>query len=94
MTIVWLLAAVQDAIHIRTYIAEEDPQAASKIADRFDRAISKLATMPSLGRQGRIFGTRELVINATSYIVVYRVRDNRIEILRVLHGRQPFPDFL
>jgi toxin ParE1/3/4 len=94
MSIVWLLAAVQDAIHIRTYIAEEDRQAASKIANRFDQAISKLATMPGLGRQCRIFGTRELVISGTSYIVVYRVRDNRIEILRVLHGRQPFPDFL
>jgi toxin ParE1/3/4 len=94
MPIVWLLAAVQDAIHIRTYLAEEDPEAANKNANCLDQAISKLATMPSWGRQGRIFGTRELVISGTSYMVVYRVRNNRIEILRVLHGRQPFPDSL
>jgi toxin ParE1/3/4 len=92
MPIVWLLNAVQDAMDIRTYIAEQDPEAASIVATRVDQAITNLSAMPNMGRKGRIFGTRELVISDTSYIAIYRVQDSRIEILRILHGRQSFPE--
>jgi toxin ParE1/3/4 len=92
MPIVWLPLAVQDLIHIRTYIADQNPQAASKVGQRIDQAVSHLSTMPNMGRSGRVFGTRELVISSTPFLVVYRVQNNRIEILRVLHGRQPFPE--
>jgi hypothetical protein len=34
-------------------------------------------------RPGRVEGTRELVIVRTSFIAVYRVRANHIEILRI-----------
>ena len=90
MPIVWLPVAVQDVIHIRTYIGEQAPESANMIGQRIDESISRLSTMPNLGRPGRIYGTRELVISGTSYLVVYRVKDQRLEILRVLHGRQPF----
>jgi toxin ParE1/3/4 len=94
MSIVWLPIAVQDIIHIRTYIADHDPQSASKIAQRIDQAISHLAVMPNMGRPGRLFGTRELAISGTPFLAVYRVQNHRIEILRILHGRQPFPEAL
>jgi toxin ParE1/3/4 len=92
MPIVWLPLAVQDIIHIRTYIADQTPQAASKVGQRIDQSVNHLAAMLNTGRPGRVFGTRELVISGTPFLVVYRVKDNRIEILRVLHGRQPFPE--
>lgn len=94
MPIVWLPVAVQDIIHIRHYIADRDPQSATKIGQRIDKAISHLATMPNMGRPGRLFGTRELAINGTPFLAVYRVQSDRIEILRILHGRQTFPESL
>jgi toxin ParE1/3/4 len=94
MPIVWLPIAVQDIIHIRTYIADEDPKSAQNIALRIDKAVNRLSAMPNLGRPGRISGTRELVVSTTPYLAVYRVQNNRVEILRVLHGRQSFPDVL
>jgi toxin ParE1/3/4 len=94
MPIVWLPIAVQDIIHIRTYIAGEDPKSAQSIALRIDKAVNRLSAMPNLGRPGRISGTRELVVSTTPYLAVYRVQNNRVEILRVLHGRQSFPDVL
>jgi toxin ParE1/3/4 len=94
MPIVWLPAAVGDLIHIRTYIADRDPQSASEIGERIDCTVSYLAVMPNIGRAGRIFGTRELVISGMPFLVVYRLANNRIEILRVLHGRQSFPESL
>jgi toxin ParE1/3/4 len=92
MSIVWLPVAVQDVIHIRTYIADRDLQSANKIGQRIDRAISNLSSMPNMGRPGRLFGTRELAISGTPFLAVYRVKNDRIEILRILHGRQPFPE--
>ena len=94
MTIVWLSLAVQDVLQIRSYIAEHDPQSASNVGLRIDKAVGNLAQMPNMGRPGRIFGTRELVVSGTPYLVVYRLRNERVEILRVLHGRQAFPESL
>jgi toxin ParE1/3/4 len=94
MPIVWLSLAVQDVLQIRTYIAEHDPQSASTVGLRIDKAVGNLAQMPNMGRPGRIFGTRELVVSGTSYIVVYRLQNERVEVLRVLHGRQVFPESL
>ena len=44
-----------------------------------------------MGRQGRIDNTRELVIGNTPYIVIYRIKNDAIEILRILHSARKFP---
>jgi plasmid stabilization system protein ParE len=41
---------------------------------------------PASGRPGRLRGTRELVVTGTPYIAAYRVVDDMVTILRVLHG--------
>lgn len=52
-----------------------------------------LADHPEIGRVGRRRGTRELVINRTLFILIYRVRPRakRVEVLRLLHGAQKWP---
>jgi len=50
-----------------------------------------LAKFPNQGRQGRQSGTRELVFTPLPFIVVYRVKDEFVEIARVLHGSQRWP---
>ena len=37
---------------------------------------------------GRLRGTRELIIPRTLYFIPYRVHGDRIELLRVYHGRR------
>jgi toxin ParE1/3/4 len=91
---VWLALAVQDVLQIRTYIADQDPQSARRVALRIDKAVGNLSQMPNMGRPGRIFGTRELVVKGTPFLVVYRLQNARVEILRVLHGRKSFPESL
>ena len=44
-----------------------------------------------MGRPGRVLGTRELVIPDTPYIIPYRVRGDRLELIAVFHGRQKWP---
>lgn len=89
MKVVFLSLAVKDLVSIRNYIARDNPDAAQQVAVRLKSIVQKLATMPSLGKAGRVSGTRELVtprIGRTFYIMVYRVKANRLEILRVLPG--------
>ena len=46
--------------------------------------------MPYLFRLGRVSGTREHVAHP-NYIVVYRVGNDVIDILRVLHSLKQYP---
>ncbi len=39
-----------------------------------------------MGRIGRVPLTRELIVGGTPWIIVYRVRADVVEIIRVLHG--------
>lgn len=103
MRVTYLSLAVWDLAEIRAYIAAHDPDAAQRVGQRLSELINGLSKMPSLGKPGRAFGTRELVtpkIGKTAYIVVYRLKIDRIEILRVLSGmrdidqilEEPLPD--
>lgn len=56
-----------------------------------NQQVRMLTEFPTLGRKGRIPGTRELVINRSPFILIFRVRKARIEILRMLHGAQRWP---
>jgi toxin ParE1/3/4 len=73
------------------YIAEDNPMAAVAQGDRIEDQVDQLLQHPQLGRPGRKQGTRELVISRTPFIVVYRIRGKRIELLRLLHGAQKWP---
>ena len=52
----------------------------------------QLADFPLSGRDGRVDGTRELVIPGTQYIVAYRVVDSGVEILAIMHGARQWPE--
>ncbi len=97
MRLVFLVTAVEDMTGIRSFIAEDNPEAARKVAARLKEIIKSLEKMPNLGKPGRVFGTRELItphLGKTTYLVVYRVKNKRIEILRVLHGARDIDSLL
>jgi addiction module RelE/StbE family toxin len=97
MRIVFLSLAVKDLASIRAYIAADNPEAAQRVATRLRKLIQGLAAMPNMGKVGRVFSTRELVtpkIGKTSYVVVYRVREDRLEILRILPGMRNIDSLL
>ena len=96
MKILWLSDAQQDLKNLFLYILDRNPAAARRVKGRIYNAVQGLAENPNIGRPGRVFGTRELIISQTSYIVAYRVRNNAVEILRVIHAardwKQAFED--
>jgi toxin ParE1/3/4 len=93
MIVEWSLQAIADLESLRVYIAEDDKAAAQRIALHIIRNVEDLLSdNPSIGRAGRVPGTRELVVPRTPYVVPYRVRNNRIQVLRVYHGARKWPD--
>lgn len=90
MRIKWLRTALNNLDQEAAFIAADDPAAARLVVARVLKAVDALASQPSLGRPGRVAGTRELVVAHTRYVVPYRVKDDAIEILRVFHtSRRP-----
>lgn len=79
---------------IFNYIEADSPQAAVTVDDRIRVQVEELMQFPEIGRPGRIDGTRELVIHRTPYIAAYRITDDSLRILRVLHGAQRWPEYM
>jgi plasmid stabilization system protein ParE len=67
-------------------IGQDNPGAASNVAEAVLLRIERLAGFPGLGRPGEVDGTRELVI--PPYVVVYRHTEEVVEILQIWHGAQ------
>lgn len=91
MKIRWAPAAAEDFAHIVKYIHRENPDAAQRIAKSIHESASSLRQFPYRGRQGRVEGTRELPLPPLPFIVVYRVKNDAVEIANVVHGAQKWP---
>jgi len=92
MKVIWFRLAIQDLASAREFILQDNPKAASALVERIRVAVALLTEQPGLGRPGRVPGTRELIVDKTPYLLPYRVRDEKIEILRVLHCARQWPD--
>jgi toxin ParE1/3/4 len=91
MKLVWLPRAVADLQHVRAYIAEHDPHAARIVAQKIRTLVARLKARPSLGRPTEIDEIRKISVPGLPYFIPYRVREGRIEILRVFHTAQDQP---
>lgn len=87
----WSPVASADFAAIVEYIRKQNPSAADRVANKIYDGVVSLASFPRQGRPGRTKGTRELVFSPLPYIAVYRVKDEAVEIARVLHGSQRWP---
>jgi toxin ParE1/3/4 len=90
----WTPLAISHLQCTHDYIARDSPAAARKIVGQILGAAERLANYPSMGRAGRIEGTRELVIPGTPFIVAYRIRRSDLQILAVLHTSRKWPERL
>ena len=91
MILVWLPSAEATRDAQLDYIAQDSLIAAIDQDTEIEKQVDMLLDHPEMGRPGRVKTTRELVISRTSFIAAYRIKGQRIEILRVLHGSQQWP---
>jgi addiction module RelE/StbE family toxin len=86
----WREPARADLLAIVGYIADDNPDAAQALKDELEKKAAELAKFPQMYQQGRVAGTREMVVRQ-NYIVVYVEDAATVSILRVLHAAQQWP---
>ena len=91
MQVRWTTAAANDLESIANYLFEKTPQNAPRLIREICDAVFALRNYPNRGRPGKKSGTRELVLPALPYIVVYKVESDVLHIARILHGAQDWP---
>jgi toxin ParE1/3/4 len=87
----WLKRALANLEAEAEYIFRDSHAAAQRVVLAIEQAVQLLASHPAMGRAGRVEGTRELVVTGTPYIIPYRVREDRVEVLRVFHAARKWP---
>lgn len=92
MKIAWTRRATR---HLRAaydyWGRERSREAADAMLERIFAQVELLVGNPELGRSGRITGTRELVLAPMPFVLAYRIRRNKIEVLAILHGSRKWP---
>lgn len=80
--------ADEDLIEIWAAVATDNPTAADRVLDAIEARWQQLAQHPYSGmaRDDIAAGVRHLV--AGQYLTLYRVINEAVEIIRVLHGRR------
>lgn len=72
------------------YLRDRNIGAAERLEQAFHASIERLCVIPFIGRVGRVRGTREWIVHP-NYQIIYRVTDEAVIVLRVLHSRQRYP---
>ncbi|MEO0686097.1 MAG: type II toxin-antitoxin system RelE/ParE family toxin [Cyanobacteria bacterium J06649_11] len=80
--------ASQDLEDIWSYIAKNNTRAADKVFDKLREKFAQLAKFPQMGK-----GREDLAIYLRSfpvgsYLIFYRIIDEGIEIVRIVHSLQ------
>lgn len=91
MLVVWSEQALGDLQEIFDYIVAESPGAALAVDSRICGQANLLGKFPMAGKEGRVAGTRELVVPRTPFVIAYSVETDAVTILRVLHGARFWP---
>lgn len=87
MKLIFSVAARDDLIRLRVFIADKNPRAARRIGRLLGTSIQKLRTHPRIGRPvEELPECRDLV--AGSYVVRYRETQHTVEVIRVWHGME------
>jgi toxin ParE1/3/4 len=84
----WTPKAAADLEAISGYLHTNHPSYAQRTVRTLYDAVLELRQFPSRGRIGNRPGTRELVVTGLPYIVIFRVTEISVEILRIHHGAQ------
>lgn len=90
MEICWLTTAEKEKDNLIDYIYEKSGSIEQAIAvgDSVEEHVDHLADHPKMGNPGRRQGTYELVHPKYGYVVIYQLRNRRVEIINVLRGQQ------
>lgn len=86
----WSDEAERDLVQILDFIAERNPAAADRLQVRFSDVVKNLQDRSLIYREGRVSGTREIVVHP-NYVLIYRIGADAVWIVNVLHSARRYP---
>jgi plasmid stabilization system protein ParE len=92
MKVIWAEEAARRLTQIEEFIARDRPEAAARFVSHLVEKGNSLARWPYRGRmlpEISVPGLRELVVRG--YRIVYRLGEDRVEILTVFDGHRGLP---
>jgi len=84
-------AAEDDLLSIWEYIAQDNPDAATRQLFKIEETSSLLAENPHLGPARPDIAAEMRYFPVGSYLILYRLVVEGVEIVRVLHGARNIP---
>ena len=88
MRIVRSAQAEEDLIGIWQYVAKESQHAADRLLEDLERRTNLLAQHPEMGRERPDIAAGLRYVPSGNYLILYRVVQDRVEIVRYVHGRR------
>ena len=83
--------ASKDLNDIADYFTENNIEAGERFFVAFNRKCKQLVAFPNSGKSYDSINAELRGISIENYVVFYRLLEDGIEILRVIHGRRNFP---
>ena len=91
--VVFRSQALADLECIESFIAADDPAAASPVIQRIHNSIFKtLAYFPQGGRLDRETGVREFPVSGLPYLIIFLPLPDAIDVIGVFHTSRPPTD--
>jgi addiction module RelE/StbE family toxin len=93
MRVHWTENAIGHLVNIYEYIAINSPTYGKRMVDRITRRSEQIAEQPLSGRKVPEYDAediRELI--EKPYRIVYRIKQDQIDVVAVIHGARIFPD--
>lgn len=86
MKVVYASRALRDVDEILSYIQRRSPRGAHSVSLAIEYAIDMCALNPRLGARTNEPNVYRRPLGTYRYTIFYRLRENSIEIVRVIHG--------
>lgn len=88
LNIFWTNRALANLETELDYYGQINPHLAQELTLIIQKSINNIAHMPAIGRAGKKIGTREFIIDRYPYVLAYRVRNDIVEVLAIIHQKR------
>ena len=84
-----------DINSIWNYVAQDNPAAADRVEQEIQEAIEKLAKNPNFGHFRDDIAPRQYrFYRVFSYLIIYRIEEDTLIVVRVIHGARDLPKLI
>ncbi len=93
MRVHWTENAIGHLVNIYEYIAINSPTYGKRMVDRITQRSEQIAEQPLSGRKVQEYDAediRELI--EKPYRIIYRIKQDQIDVVAVIHGARILPD--